>query len=78
MDNNLALRKKVKAYIDKADSKTLKIVHAMLEAEQDYDDWDNIPVELQQSIEKSLKEAKEGKLIPHEEVVKKYSKWFSK
>jgi predicted transcriptional regulator len=78
MNTNLALRKKVKEYVDKADNKTLKMVHAMLEAEKDYEDWDSIPAALQQSIEKSLEEAKEGKLIPHEEVAKKYSKWFSK
>ena len=78
MDNNTVLRKKVKAYIDKADNKTLKIVHAMLEADQDDGDWDSLPLKLQESIDKSLKEAAEGKLIPHEEIVKKYSKWFSK
>ena len=78
MDHSIALRKKVKAYIDKADTKTLKLVHAMLEAEDDYNDWESLPNELKSSITKSIKQASEGKLIPHEEVVKKYKKWFTK
>lgn len=78
MDDSLALRKKVKAYIDKADTKTLKLVHAMLEAEDDYNDWDSLPNELKSSLTKSIKQASDGKLIPHEAVVKKYKKWFTK
>ncbi len=78
MDDTLALRKKVKAYIDKADPKTLKLVHAMLEAEDDYNDWDSLPNELKSSLTNSIKQASEGKLIPHEEVVKTYKKCFTK
>ncbi len=73
-----ALRKEIKKYIDHADGRTLKIVHAMLEAEQDYNSWDELPATLKKSITKSLKQADEGDLIPHEEVVKKYGKWFTK
>lgn len=73
-----ALRKEIKKYVDHADGRTLKIVHAMLEAEQDYDSWDELPVVLKSSITKSLKQADKSELIPHEEVVKKYRKWFAK
>ena len=67
-----ALRKEIKKYIDQADGHTLKIVYAMLEAEQDYDSWGELPAALKKSITKGLKQADEGDLIPHEEVVKKY------
>ena len=73
-----ALRKEIKKYVDHADPRTLKIVHAMLEAEQDYDSWDELPVALKSSITKSLKQADKGDLIPHEEVIKKHRKWFTK
>lgn len=78
MSNTTALRKEVKKYVDKADDRTLKIVHAMLEAEQDYDNWDELPVTLKASITRGLKQADKGEVIPHEEVVKKYKKWFTK
>ena len=72
------LRKEIKKYINHADDRTLKIVHAMLEAEKDYDSWDELPPALKRSITKSLKQADEGDLIPHEEVIKKYGKWVTK
>ncbi|MBI2729186.1 MAG: hypothetical protein HYX40_00260 [Sphingobacteriales bacterium] len=61
-----ALRKEVKKYVDNADERTLKIVHAMLEAEQDFDNWNELPAELKASISRGLKQADEGNVIPHE------------
>jgi len=72
------IRKEVKKYIDTADDKTVKMIYAMLEVEQHDDWWDELPAEVQASVEKALKEADAGKGIPHEEVMKKYSKWFRK
>jgi predicted transcriptional regulator len=72
------LKKEIKKYIDRADERTLKIVHAVLEAENDYSTWNDLPSRLKKSINKSIKEADEGKFIPHEEAVKKYRKWLSK
>jgi predicted transcriptional regulator len=69
-----ALKKEVKKYVDNADERTLKIVHAMLEAEQDFDNWNELPAELKASISRGLKQADSGQLIPHEEVVKMYKK----
>jgi len=37
MSDTRELKKRVKKYIDEADERTLKIVHAMLESNQD--DW---------------------------------------
>jgi predicted transcriptional regulator len=81
-----ALRKELKQYVDSADEKALRIVKALLEIEQEDDedwedsevDWDELPEELQLLIEKGIKEADEGKGIPHEEVVKMYPQWFKK
>jgi predicted transcriptional regulator len=68
------LRKSVKKQIDNADAKSLKIVSAMLTAEEEYDCWDDLSDAVKSSIEQGLKDAEEGKLTPHKEVMKKYKK----
>jgi len=72
------LRKQVKKYIDKADDKTVQMVFAMLEAEQQYDFWDELPETIKERIDEAIKQADSGQLIPHEEVMKKYKKWLTK
>ena len=72
------IRKEVKKYIDHADDRMVKIIYAMLEADQKGDWWDEIGDEERASIDKGLRQLKEGKGIPHEQVVKQYPKWFSK
>jgi len=42
------------------------------------DFWDELPQEVKKSIEIGLKQADNGEVIPHEEVMKKYEKWLSK
>ena len=70
------LRIDVKRQIDSADEKSLKMVHAMLEAEEEHDWWDDLSDAAKASIERGLKDAEEGKLTPHHEVMKKYKKWL--
>ncbi len=70
------LRKRVKEYIDTADEKSLKMVQAMLEVEEEYDWWDDLSDGAKASIAQGLKDTEEGKLTPHKEVMKKYKKWL--
>lgn len=70
-----ALRRGVKKYIDTADEQTIKMIHAMLEVEQESDWWDELDPEAQKSIERGLKDADAGKVTPHETVMKKYRKF---
>jgi predicted transcriptional regulator len=72
------LRKEVKRYIDTADEKVVKMIHAMLEVEQESDWWDNLSEDAKASINRGLKEAKLGKVTTHEVVMKKYRKWLPK
>lgn len=76
--SNAEIRKKVKKYIDEADDHVVKMVYSLLEADREDDWWDDLPKEVQKSIDKAIKELDEGKGIPHEEVMKKYKKWFTK
>ena len=73
------LRKEVKKYIDDADDRMVKIIHAMFEADNENGDWwHDISAGQRASIDKGLRELEEGKGIPHEELVKKHPQWFTK
>lgn len=72
------LRKEVKRYIDTADEKEVKMIHAMLEVEQEIDWWDELSEEARASIDQGLKDVQAGRVIPHDVVMKKYCKWLSK
>jgi hypothetical protein len=72
------MRKEVKKYVDKADDKVVKMLYAMMAAEQEDDWWDKLPKKVQAEIDEALSELDKGKGIPHEVVMKKYSKWFTR
>lgn len=72
------LRKKVKKHIDNADERVLKMIDAMLVADQEEDWHDALPNEAKLSIQKGLEDIKQGKIVPHEIVMKKYEKWLTK
>lgn len=62
------MRKEVKKYIDTADEKIVKMVHAMLEVDAEADWWDSMPDDVKADIDEAIKQADKGELIPHEEV----------
>ena len=72
------MRKDVKKYIDTADDKVVKMVHAMLEVDAGADWWDAMPDVVKADIEIALKQADKGEVLTHEEVKKKYPQWFTK
>jgi predicted transcriptional regulator len=72
------LREEVKEYIEQADERVVKMVHAMLETDIESDWWERMPDTIKTDVKAAMKEADEGKLIPHEEIRKKYSKWLTK
>ncbi|MBS4065663.1 MAG: hypothetical protein KGZ74_13975 [Chitinophagaceae bacterium] len=72
------MRKEVKKYIDTADEKVVKMVHAMLEVDADADWWEAMPDNVKADVEEAIKQADKGNTITHEEVKKKYSQWFTK
>lgn len=72
------LREEVKEYIQHADEKIVKMVHAMLETDVENDWWVRMPDAVRAGVEAAIKEADEDKLIPHEEAKKRYRKWLTK
>lgn len=78
MTTEKILRQEVKNYIDTADVKVVKMLHAMLEVDAENNLWESMPTAIKQSVTLSLKQSANGELIPHSEVQKKYEKWIAK
>ena len=78
MNSVASLRKDVKKYIETADGRVVKMVHAMLEADKQTDFWDELPTSVKADVKTALKQSEHGKGKPHREVMKKYKKWNTK
>ena len=78
MDSVDAMRKDVKKYIETADEKVVKMVHAMLEVDSEADWWDSMPDKVKKDVEVALAESEKGAVIPHEEIQRRYQKWLVK
>ena len=57
------------------DTKTLS-EFISLKKKKEVDWWDEISAEEKREIEEGLRQADNGELIPHEEVMSKYKKWL--
>jgi Mg/Co/Ni transporter MgtE len=66
------LRKDVKKYIETADNRVGKMVHAMLEADNKIDLWDELPTAVQKDVKEAMKQSAQGKGKPHKKVMKKW------
>ncbi len=75
--NDNILREHIKLSIDYADDKTVEKVFKIMEGE-DGDLLESLSAEQETSLMRGIKDADEGRTIPHEEVMKKYSKWLTK
>jgi hypothetical protein len=78
MDTVKTMRQEVKNYIDKADPKVVRMMHAMLEADAESGWWDAMPDTVKADVEAALAESEDGSVIPHEEIQKRYKKWLAK
>ena len=73
MNPEKIMRQQVKKYIDTADVKVVKMMHAMLEEDADNDWWDTMPDNVKADVEAALKESEKGQVIQ-----KRYAKWIVK
>ena len=78
MNADKVMRQEVKKYIDTADVKVVKMLHAMLEVDAETEWWDSIPDTVKSDIDAALIESENGDIIPHEEIKKQYQKWIVK
>ena len=54
----------------------LNVVKTLAHDETDW--WETVEKEAESSIKKGMKQAKEGKVVSHQEAMKKHKKWLSK
>ena len=78
MDPVKKMRNEVKKYVDTADEKVVKMLHAMLEVDAEADWWDAMPDEVRKEVEASIRQADKGQVLTQEEVKKKYPQWFTR
>lgn len=78
MDAVKKMREEVKKYVDTADPKVVKMIHAMLEVDADTDWWDQMPRTVKADVLEAIRQADRGETISHKEVKKKYAKWFTR
>ena len=71
MDSVKQMRQDVKKYIETADTKVVKMIHAMLEADAENSWWDAMPDKIKGDVEAAIKEADNGEIIPHAEIQKR-------
>lgn len=77
MTGTAVLKKQVKKFVENATEQELRIIYKLFEmGEEDW--WKQIDKDHKAAIKEAMKEADEGKVIPHKEMVKKYSKWLRK
>lgn len=75
---NAVLKKEVLAEINKEDPHMLKIVHAMLKANKQYDFWEDLPETVKKDVETALKESEKGLGKTHEQVMLRHKKRLTK
>jgi site-specific recombinase XerC len=78
MNAEKIMRQQVKKYIDTADVKVVKMMHAMLEVDADNDWWDTMPDNIKADVEEALSESEKGQTINHSAIQKRYKKWIAK
>ena len=74
------LDKEINNYLEHLNTHQKEVVLSVVKtfAQEENDWWENVEESAKESIERGLKQMKEGKTIPHDEVMKKYKKWLSK
>ena len=72
MNSVASLRKDVKKYIETADGRVVKMVHALLEADKQTNLWDELPATAKPDVKIALKQSAQGNGNPDKEVMKKY------
>lgn len=74
------LDKEISHYVEHLNTHQKKVVLGLVKtlAQEEADWWEQVETAAEQSIKKGLKDAKEGRITPHDEVMKKYRKWLSK
>ena len=80
MDTASILNEEINQYLDHLNTHQKEVVLSVVKAfvHEETEWWDKVEGDAKESIARGMKQAKEGNVIPHEEVMKKYNKWLFK
>jgi predicted transcriptional regulator len=72
------LDKEINHYLESLNTHQKEVVLSVVKtfAQEETEWWDAVEESAKESIERGLKQAERGDVIPHEEVMKKYKKWL--
>ena len=75
-----AINREMDLYWDRLNTHQKEVVLSVVKtlAHEEADWWESIEKEAENSIKKGIQQAKEGKVISHEESMKKHKKWLAK
>ncbi|MCF8360679.1 MAG: hypothetical protein K9H26_18135 [Prolixibacteraceae bacterium] len=76
--NTVKLKSDLHSLIDKVENTTiLNAIRAILSKEVNEEDfWNELPLNVQESVKRGMEQAKRGETRPHSEAMKKYEKWL--
>jgi len=76
--NSIDLKSDLHSLIDKVnDTAILNAIKAILSAQLKGNDiWDELPLNIQESVKRGMEQAQSGKTKDHSEVMKSYEKWL--
>ncbi len=72
------MRTEVKKYIDTADDKVVKMIHAMLEVDANEGWWETMPDKVKKDLELALQQSDNGEIYTTEQVKASHPQWFAK
>lgn len=76
--NAIELKSDLHSLIDKVnDTNILSAIKTILSAQvKEADFWEELPLNVQESVKRGMDQARNGKTKAHSEVIKKYEKWL--
>lgn len=74
-----AIDKEINQYLGHLNTHQEEVVLSVVKtfAQEESEWWDSVEDDAKESINRGLKQAKEGDMFSHEEVMRKYKKWLN-
>ncbi len=72
MSKKEQLKQSIIKALDQSDEKVLRMVQSILQIDQEYDFWDDLPEHVKNEVEESIEQGERGEGKSHEDVIKKY------
>lgn len=78
MNPSKRMRTEVKKYIEAADDRVVKMIHAMLEVDANESWWETMPDKVKKDLEFALQQTDNGAIYTTVQVKASHPQWFTK